>query len=124
LKLAGADHSLVGEVSRFIDDRNNAAHAKGAIFYKDDPDGLEQKIVDYIKALEKVQNLLVSESNKIAQSWKISKMDESALRLYLESEILFNGFTPAEVIAISSGEKPKRPQLSKILDQLLASITP
>ena len=121
LKIAGADHNLIGEVSRFIEDRNNAAHAKGAIFFKDDPDALEQKAVEYVKALEKIQNLSIKESGKIAQSWKISALNESALRLYLEGEILANSFTPAEIREIALSEATRRPKVASVLDELVAS---
>ncbi len=119
LKIAGADRTLIGEVSRFIDDRNNAAHAKGAIFFKNDPEGLEQRIIGYVKALEKIHNLLVKESNKVAQSWKISKLNSAALRLYLEAEILANSLTPAEIKEIALSEKSKRPLVAEALDKLL-----
>lgn len=122
LKIAGADHALILELSKFIDDRNNAAHAKGAIFFKNDPDGLDDRAVQYVKALEKIQNLYIGESKKIAQSWKISQMDNQAMRLYLESEILANSLSPAEISAISLNEKTKRIQVSKLLDELVSGV--
>lgn len=122
LKIAGADHTLIGEVSKFIDDRNNAAHAKGAIFFKDDPEAFEERIIEYIKALEKIQNLYIDKSRKIARSWKISKMNETALKLYLQSEILANSFNPAEINAIVLSEKTKRARLAKALKELVEEV--
>ena len=123
LKVAGADQSLIGDVSRFCKERNNAAHARGVIFFKNDPGSLEKKAVEYVKALEKIQNLLIGDSVKVSQSWKVSQMDEAAMRLYLESEILVNNLNPTEVNAIALSEKPKRAQLSKLLTNLVAEVS-
>jgi hypothetical protein len=123
LKIAGADHALILDLSKFIDDRNNAAHAKGAIFFKNDPEGLDERTVQYVRALEKIQNLYIDESKKIALAWKVSHMDNQALKIYLESEILSNSLSPAEISAIALSEKTKRTQVSKLLSELISGVT-
>lgn len=123
LKIAGADHALIKEVSRFIEDRNNAAHAKGAIFFKNNLAGLEERASEYVGALEKTQQTYIVDSIKVSKSWKISKMNESTLRLHLQSEILSNSFTPSEISALVLQEKDRRPRLSKILDEILQEAT-
>lgn len=119
LKVAGADYTLIGDVSRFIEERNNAAHAKGAIFFKNDPDGLERKAVDYVKALEKIQNLSIKNFVRLTDLWKVSKLDEAALRIYLEGEIIANNLNPSEIREIILKEKSKRPLVASILKDLV-----
>lgn len=120
LKIAGADYSLIGEVSKFINARNNAAHAKGAIFFKNDPDGLELRAVEYVQALEKIQKLCIPDTKNISKSWKISKLNGSALKLYVEGEILNNSLSPAEIKEIADNERAKRPRIAFLLDEILA----
>lgn len=119
LKIAGADQNLIKDVSKFIEDRNNAAHAKGAIFFKNNPDGLSDRISEYVVALDKIQKVYIVDSIGIAQSWKISGMDKPNLKLYLQSEILSNSFTPTELKALIVKERIARPQISKTLDEIL-----
>ncbi len=119
LKIAGADQDLIKDVSRFIEDRNNAAHAKGAIFFKNNPGGLSERISEYVVALDKVQKVYVADSIAVAQSWKVSNVDKSNLKLYLQSEILSNSFTPAELKTLIIKEGTARPQISIMLDEIL-----
>jgi hypothetical protein len=118
LKIAGADHAFIGEVSKFIDDRNNASHAKGLIYFKDDPSGLEQMAVEYVKALEKIQNLFINESKKVSDTWKISEMNNFDLQLFVENEIMKNYLTPAELKVISLKEVG-RPKLQRIINKFI-----
>lgn len=115
LKIAGAGHGFIGDVSKFIDDRNNAVHAKGVIYFNNDPDGLRARISDYIQALEKIQNLFLNESKKVADTWKISKFNDSELQLFIENEILVSCLTPAELQSIATTEETRRPKLYKVL---------
>lgn len=121
LKIAGADHSFIGEVSKFIEERNNASHAKGLIYFKDDADGLKRRAVDYVSAVEKIQNLFIENFKGVSQNWKVSKLNEFDLRLYLENEIAVHSLTPAEVKKISGIERVQRPKVSAILDDLIQS---
>lgn len=119
LKVAGADHNFIGEVSKFIEDRNNATHAKGLIYFKDDPEGLNIKTAEYIRALEKIQNLFINESKTIADTWKISKFNKADLKLFIENEISKNNLTPTELYEIAKYEKPKREKLHNLIREFL-----
>ncbi len=121
LKIAGADHNFIGEVSKFIEDRNNASHAKGLIYFDEDPYGLEKKVFDYVDALESIQNLFINEAKKVSETWKISKLNESDIYLFIESEIKIHNLTPAEINVIAKDEKLKRPKLYKVLNKLVGN---
>lgn len=115
LKIAGADRNLIGEVSKFIEQRNDATHAKGVIFFKNDPEALTKRAVEYVQALEKIQSLILKELDKVSDEWRVSRLTLQELGLFLESEIQNHSLTPAELESIAKKESEKRSKLSAAL---------
>lgn len=54
LKLIRCDHGMIGAYGKLVEERNNAAHANGNIFFSTE-EGLAEKVRDVLRKVEEIQ---------------------------------------------------------------------
>ncbi len=79
LRLVGCDYSMIGNYQKLVDERNNVAHANGAISFIDS-DAIDRKVTQIIRAMDEIQ---VHSTQLIEQSYQDFLVKSASIgRLY------------------------------------------